>query len=98
VDEARAEWLRRLGRDPFNELVVPATGIKLLQWTGRAIRTESDRAEVVCYDKRLLTQAYGRRMLSGLPPYRLPKIPAPHITRCFCTAVLVWVKRIWHRR
>jgi acetylornithine aminotransferase len=71
VDEARAEWLRRLGRDPFNELVVPATGIKLLQWTGRAIRTESDRAEVVCYDKRLLTQAYGRRMLSGLPPYRL---------------------------
>jgi ATP-dependent DNA helicase DinG len=71
VDEARAEWLRRLGRDPFNELVVPATGIKLLQWTGRAIRTESDRAEVVCYDKRLLTQAFGRRMLSGLPPYRL---------------------------
>ena len=71
VDEARAEWLRRLGRDPFNELVVPATGIKLLQWTGRAIRTESDRAEVVCYDKRLLTQAYGRRMLGGLPPYRL---------------------------
>jgi ATP-dependent DNA helicase DinG len=51
--------------------VVPATGIKLLQWTGRAIRTESDRAEVVCYDKRLLNQAYGRRMLSGLPPYRL---------------------------
>ena len=71
VDEARAEWLRRLGRDPFNELVVPATGVKLLQWTGRAIRTESDRAEVVCYDKRLLTQAFGRRMLSGLPPYRL---------------------------
>ena len=71
VDEARAEWLRRLGRDPFNELVVPATGIKLLQWTGRAIRTESDRAEVVCYDKRLLTQAYGRRMLGGLPPYQL---------------------------
>ena len=71
VDEARAEWLRSLGRDPFNELVVPATGIKLLQWTGRAIRTEDDRARVICYDKRLLLQAYGRRMLSGLPPYRL---------------------------
>jgi ATP-dependent DNA helicase DinG len=36
VDEARAEWLRTVGRDPFNELVIPATGIKLLQWTGRA--------------------------------------------------------------
>ena len=71
VGEARAEWLRSVGRDPFNELVVPATGIKLLQWTGRAIRTEEDRARVICYDKRLVQQAYGRRMLAGLPPYRL---------------------------
>jgi ATP-dependent DNA helicase DinG len=71
VDEARAEWLRKVGRDPFNELVIPATGIKLLQWTGRAIRTEEDHATVICYDKRLTQQAYGRRMLSGLPPYRL---------------------------
>jgi ATP-dependent DNA helicase DinG len=71
VDEARAEWLKKLGRDPFNELVVPATGIKLLQWTGRAIRTEEDLARVVCYDKRLTQTAYGRRMLAGLPPYRL---------------------------
>ncbi len=71
VDEARAEWLRTVGRDPFNELVIPATGIKLLQWTGRAIRTEEDHARVICYDKRLQLQAYGRRMLAGLPPYRL---------------------------
>ena len=71
VDEARAEWLRSVGRDPFDELVIPATAIKLLQWTGRAIRTEEDRARVICYDKRLVQQAYGRRMLAGLPPYRL---------------------------
>jgi ATP-dependent DNA helicase DinG len=71
VDEARAEWLRSVGRDPFNELVIPATGIKLLQWTGRAIRTESDRARVICYDKRLTQTSYGKRMLAGLPAYRL---------------------------
>lgn len=69
VEEARAEWLKHEGRNPFDELVVPATGIRLLQWTGRAIRTETDRARVVCYDKRLLSQSYGRRMLQGLPPY-----------------------------
>ncbi len=69
VEEARSEWLKREGRDPFSELVVPATGIKLLQWTGRAIRTEDDQARVICYDKRLLGTAYGRRMLQGLPPY-----------------------------
>jgi ATP-dependent DNA helicase DinG len=70
VDEARAEWLRKMGRDPFSELVIPATAIKLLQWTGRAIRTEEDRAQVICYDKRLQLQPYGRRMLNGLPAYR----------------------------
>jgi len=70
VDEARAEWLRKMGRDPFSELVIPATSVKLLQWTGRAIRSETDRAHVVCYDKRLETQSYGRRLLNGLPPYR----------------------------
>ncbi|MCF8148021.1 MAG: ATP-dependent DNA helicase DinG [Sulfuritalea sp.] len=70
VDEARAEWLRKVGRDPFTELVIPATGIKLLQWTGRAIRTEEDRAQVICYDKRLILQSYGKRMLQGLPPYQ----------------------------
>jgi ATP-dependent DNA helicase DinG len=71
VDEARAEWLRSMGRDPFSELVIPATAIKLLQWTGRAIRTEEDQAHVICYDKRLQLQSYGKRMLSGLPPYRV---------------------------
>ena len=71
VDEARAEWLRSVGRDPFSELVIPATGVRLLQWTGRAIRTEEDQAAVICYDKRLILQGYGRRMLKGLPPYRV---------------------------
>ena len=69
VEEARAEWLKREGRNPFSELVVPATGIRLLQWTGRAIRTEDDQARVVCYDRRLLAMDFGRRMLQGLPPY-----------------------------
>lgn len=71
VSQAQADWLKSQGRDPFNELVVPATGARLLQWTGRAIRTEADQAVVICYDARLLRQAYGRRMLKGLPPYRL---------------------------
>lgn len=73
VGQARADWLKAQGRDPFSELVVPATGARLLQWTGRALRTETDEAVVVCYDARLLRQSYGRRMLRGLPPYRLQR-------------------------
>ena len=73
VGQARADWLKAQGRDPFSELVVPATGARLLQWTGRALRTETDEAVVVCYDARLLRQSYGRRMLQGLPPYKVQR-------------------------
>ncbi|QIL82532.1 ATP-dependent DNA helicase DinG [Diaphorobacter sp. HDW4A] len=73
VGEARAEWLRGSGRDPFIELVVPATAIRLAQWAGRAIRTEEDRAHVYCYDKRLVRTNYGQMLLKGLPPFTLER-------------------------
>jgi len=69
VGEARAEWLRAVGRDPFSELVVPATAIRLAQWAGRAIRTETDKAFVYCYDRRLTRTSYGKRLMQGLPPF-----------------------------
>ncbi len=69
VGEARAEWLRTVGRDPFNELVVPATAMRLAQWAGRAIRSEEDQAQVYCYDRRLTQTRYGQRLLAGLPPF-----------------------------
>lgn len=69
VGDARAEWLRSVGRDPFNELVVPATAMRLAQWAGRAIRSEEDQAHVYCYDRRLTQTRYGQRLLAGLPPF-----------------------------
>ncbi len=69
VGEARAEWLQAQGRNPFMELTVPATSVRLAQWAGRAIRTETDQAHIVCYDRRLLTTPYGQRLLQGLPPF-----------------------------
>ena len=73
VGESRAEWLRQMGRDPFMELVVPATAIRLAQWVGRAIRTEEDQAHIYCYDKRLTRTSYGQRLLQGLPPFTLDR-------------------------
>ena len=71
VGESRAEWLRTAGRDPFSELVVPATAIRLAQWAGRAIRTETDKSFVYCYDRRLVGTSYGQRLLQGLPAFAL---------------------------
>ncbi len=71
VSEARAEWLRSSGRDPFSELVVPATAVRLAQWAGRAIRSETDKSLVYCYDRRLVATSYGQRLLQGLPAFAL---------------------------
>lgn len=77
VDEARAEWLRASGGDPFMDLVVPATAMRLAQWVGRAIRSEDDHAQVTCYDKRLLHTGYGRKLLQSLPAFTLQERAAP---------------------
>lgn len=69
VSEARAEWLQAQGRNSFVELVVPATGVTLNQWAGRGIRSERDRATLVCYDPRLAATTFGRQLLAGLPPF-----------------------------
>lgn len=71
VEEARAEWLEKQRRNPFIEISVPAVGLRMQQWAGRGIRTETDTARIVCMDKRLHTKAYGRQILDGLPPFRL---------------------------
>lgn len=69
VQEARAEWLERKGRSSFVEAVVPATGVRLNQWTGRGIRSETDHAHIVCYDPRLATTPFGRQLVAGLPGF-----------------------------
>lgn len=70
VSQASARWLRRLGRDAFTEQVVPLAAMKLQQWVGRAIRTETDHAEIYCYDARLLNTQFGREILAGLPAFK----------------------------
>ncbi|WP_157991521.1 ATP-dependent DNA helicase DinG [Caldimonas tepidiphila] len=69
VSEARTEWLEAKGRNSFLEVVVPATGVTLNQWAGRGIRSERDRATIVCYDPRLATTTFGRQLLGGLPAF-----------------------------
>ena len=69
VGESRAEWLRSSGRNPFTDLVVPATAIRLAQWVGRAIRTEHDQAQVYCYDRRLCVTSYGQQIQKSLPDF-----------------------------
>lgn len=69
--KARIERLRQAGREPFREYQVPAAAILLKQGAGRLIRSRRDRGVVACFDVRLRTKAYGKVLLSSLPPLPL---------------------------
>ena len=68
--EARSKRLEAQGRSPFNDYFVPEAVVALKQGAGRLIRTESDQGVLVVCDNRLVTTAYGRRLLAALPPMR----------------------------
>ena len=71
VDEALSEWLEAQGRNPFFDLTVPETSLRLVQACGRLIRHESDRGRITLLDRRIATHRYGESLLAALPPYRL---------------------------
>jgi ATP-dependent DNA helicase DinG len=67
VAEAKCEWIRERGGNPFNEYTLPASLIKFRQGIGRLIRKRTDRGIITILDSRLLAKAYGRQFLACLP-------------------------------
>jgi ATP-dependent DNA helicase DinG len=67
VLEARTEWIRDRGGNPFNELTLPDALITFRQGIGRLIRTARDRGIVTILDSRITQKAYGRLFLECIP-------------------------------
>lgn len=67
VLEARTEWIRERGGNPFNELTLPDALITFRQGVGRLIRTARDRGVVTILDSRITQKAYGRLFLECIP-------------------------------
>jgi ATP-dependent DNA helicase DinG len=67
---ARIDSLKNEGRNAFNELQLPQAVLQLKQGAGRLIRDENDRGVLMLCDPRLLSKAYGRRVLQSLPPMK----------------------------
>ncbi len=67
VDKTYSDWLEKRGRNPFMEVAIPNTAIKLKQQCGRLIRNEDDYGTVTLMDERVLTKRYGSLLLAGLP-------------------------------
>ena len=70
LQQARHERIQQRGLDPFRGYVLPAAVIKLRQGYGRLIRGYDDRGAVLLLDRRIHDRAYGRILLSSLPPAR----------------------------
>ncbi|MEM8868213.1 MAG: ATP-dependent DNA helicase [Verrucomicrobiota bacterium] len=67
VSEARSEYLRERGGNPFAEIVVPDAVVKLRQGMGRLIRSRTDKGNIVILDSRIVNKPYGGRFLQSLP-------------------------------
>ncbi len=72
--EARTEWIRDRGGNPFAELTLPEALIKFRQGVGRLIRTASDRGIITLLDSRVVVKPYGRLFLECLPRREVERI------------------------
>ena len=70
VEAALAEWVEARGGNPFMEISVPDAALRLVQASGRLLRTEEDCGRITLLDRRVVTRHYGRRILDSLPPFR----------------------------
>jgi len=69
IEQARAEWLERNGRNAFMEIAVPQAALRMAQACGRLLRHEEDFGRITVLDRRLVEKGYGRLLLRSLPPY-----------------------------
>jgi ATP-dependent DNA helicase DinG len=70
VEAALAEWIESRGGNPFMDITVPDAALRLVQASGRLLRTESDRGRVTLLDRRIVSRRYGQAMLASLPPFK----------------------------
>ncbi len=69
VEASLAEWIEARGGNPFMEITVYDACVRLIQASGRLLRTESDTGQVTLLDNRLLSRRYGQAILNSLPPF-----------------------------
>ncbi|MDC9725965.1 MAG: ATP-dependent DNA helicase DinG [Gammaproteobacteria bacterium] len=71
IEQAKQEWILRSGGQPFIALSLPAVSVRLIQACGRLLRKETDTGRITILDRRLLTKAYGKKLLEHLPDYKI---------------------------
>ena len=68
VTQARIDYLKRNGGNPFRDYQLPQAVIALRQGVGRLIRDHEDFGVLMIGDPRLTGKPYGKQFLNSLPP------------------------------
>ncbi|WP_267128985.1 ATP-dependent DNA helicase DinG [Radiobacillus deserti] len=65
--EAKAEFLKSEGKNPFMDLALPNAVIRFKQGFGRLIRSSTDRGIVFICDDRIMKTKYGKYFVESIP-------------------------------
>jgi ATP-dependent DNA helicase DinG len=70
IEMTLSAWIEQQGTNAFSTLAVPDAAFKLVQASGRLLRSETDTGTITVFDERLVNKSYGKQILNSLPPYR----------------------------
>lgn len=86
IEATLAQWLEQQGKNPFMTLSVPEAAFRLVQASGRLLRSESDTGRITLFDERVISKFYGKSIMASLPPFTREIFPA-HLSLPTATAV-----------
>jgi len=76
IEATLAQWLEQQGKNPFMTLSVPEAAFRLVQASGRLLRSETDKGRITLFDERVISKFYGKSILASLPPFTRDIFPS----------------------
>ena len=70
IEMTLSDWIEQQGKNAFMTLAVPDAAFRLVQASGRLLRSETDTGQITLFDERLVSRRYGTTILDSMPPYR----------------------------
>lgn len=70
IEMTLSEWIEKQGLNSFMTLAVPDAAFRLVQASGRLLRSESDTGRITLFDERIISKRYGKAILESMPPYK----------------------------
>jgi ATP-dependent DNA helicase DinG len=70
IELTLSEWIEQQGMNAFMTLAVPDAAFRLVQASGRLLRSENDTGQITLFDERIVNRRYGKTILQSMPPYR----------------------------